>query len=493
MKLRGAAALVVSLLLGGGALADEKANLTGDMDKGSTVPPKHETAKTNRKKIQAIGKADVMGPPPQSAEAAFAATMAASPARFDQAFGWKGWNIPFPSFGDSLLQDYGGWRSTLANNGFAIIAYNVTIFSDNMLSHPQSSAPGLQSYWGQRPSFLNSPQVFLTVDLSRYGIPDGQIGIAGVQTASTMNNFTPRQFGLGGLQYYQTLFDKKVEVLVGYLQGSQSFVGTYIGGNVASPFGPSASIPFELGLSSPGESAPAAIITYHMTDALYNEFGIQRSLSPTPNVLVDTIAKNPTNLRFTVPSWAPLLIDEIGYKNAAAPGEPQTWARFGIMHNFSQYQNFATGGTSQNNAAYFLADRQLWQADPSMPFTAYRGIYAGVSAMYAPPETAAFSQYYEGRLYAIGLFDARPQDMISVVYNHQVTSQYIADPTNAVSTLTGISARHATNSVTASYLAHLMPGLYSSVGLSYTDHPSLTYYPGEGSALLFLASVFTMF
>ena len=429
--------------------------------------------------------------------------MANSPRRFDKTLRWKGWDIMFPSFGDSLTQDYGGWRSALAQYGIGFLVFNTPQIGYNVLNHSQA---GAQQYFGQRLGYLSNTNPYLTVDLSRYGIPDGQFGIGGVLGASTWEQYAPRELSLSGLQYYQTLLNGKVELLIGYLGPYLNFAGTYVGGSLVNPFGPSAAIPVEAGMTTPSQPAPAAIITGHLTDRVYDEFGVQRSASPTAAVLTDTIIHNPTSFRFAVPGWEPVLINEFGYRNEAGPNDPKNWARFGAMYNFSQYQDFRSDvGTRTNEAFYFLYDRQLWQAAPSSPETAYRGIYAGVSAMYAPPEVNAFSQYYEARVYALGLFPQRPFDMITVVYNHQVVSHYLADGLDSYSeeihTLLGIPyGRHATNTITGSYTARLMPGLYTTVGLSYTDFPALTYYspatPTDshvGRALNFVASAFVVF
>jgi len=68
----------------------------------------------------------------------------------------------------------------------------------------------------------------------------------------------------------------------------------------------------------------------------------------------------------------------------------------------SRYIDLEFGGRSTGNyAAYVLADQQFVQLAP-VEGQAARGWYAGVSAMYAPPELNRFSQYYEFRLYGIG-------------------------------------------------------------------------------------------
>ena len=47
-------------------------------------------------------------------------------ADLDKVYGIKGWDIRPPSFGDSLMQDYGGWRSRLASAGVGLIEFNFT-------------------------------------------------------------------------------------------------------------------------------------------------------------------------------------------------------------------------------------------------------------------------------------------------------------------------------------------------------------------------------
>ena len=487
-------------------------------DANQGLPPKPHVAKAKQKKPKAKKPAVPIAADAKPALAgglspedqAKAAARAASPARLDKVYGFKGWDFHFPSYGDTLLQDYGGWRSTLAQYGFGFIEYNAQIGAVNVLNVPTSgpgpsnatpsnptAPPSRQQYWGQRPSILNDSLAFLTYDTSRYGIPDGQISISGQVSWSTWQHYTANKLSLNGLAWYQTLFDKAVEVKVGYIPNGTEWIGTVVGGNFASPFGASAFIPYEMGLSQTPAVQPTARATWHMTDTLYDEFGVMRSMpinGPTGDIFFDDAYYNPTGFRFSVPNGRVLVMDEVGYKNEAAPYTPSTWIRAGAQYNTSKFANFHTGGTTTGvGAAYFLADRELWQVAPQSPFTAYRGIYAGVSAMYAPPENNAFSQYYEGRLYYIGLFDSRPRDQLVLVYSHNVFSRYVTALVNQFAPFTNIFAHNASNTGTVAYTASLMPGIYATVGVAYTDHPSIQYTKNEGSALNFLYSLFTVF
>ena len=85
-----------------------------------------------------------------------------------------------------------------------------------------------------------------------------------------------------------------------------------------------------------------------------------------------------------------------------------------------------------NEGVFFLADRQLWQQDPTSSHGAGRGIYAGFTYMGAPAKTTPITDYYEGRAYWVGPFDSRPDDMLSFVYFHRDYSKYLTASLNAL-------------------------------------------------------------
>lgn len=427
-----------------------------------------------------------------------------SAARFDKTLRLRGWNFPFPSYGDTLTQDYGGWRSTLAKYGIGLNTLVTQLGALNTLNTPSTNSKGAQIFWGQKASTEVNAAPYLVYDLSQWGVSDGQLQLSGAFQASTWQPFGVSTVAVNRAAIYQTFFDRKLEVVAGYTGTTAAFVGSTIGGNIASPFGPSSSIPVEVGLSTGPAITPSLVLKYNMTDNLYNQFAVARSAAPLSNPFYYDHIFNPGGFRFTEPFARELFIDEIGYKNASAPNAPFTWFRAGAIYNASQYENYATtpaanfgnywaSNKSTTSAAYLLADRQLLQVAASSQFTAYRGLYAGVSAEYTPPETSVYSQYYEARLYAIGFFDTRPYDQMSIVYAHNVVSKYVADFTNLYSATTGTYARNATNQITTSYTARLTPGLYLTAGVSYVDHPAVTYQKNTGSALNFLWSVFAAF
>ena len=457
-------------------------------------------------------------------------------SEMDKMSGVKGWNFGFPSFGDTLAQDYGGWRSSLASVGIGLIEYNLSRFQANVLDTPREGPrfnpffESTQNYWGQKPSFNNFSVAVLTYDLSRFGVPDGQLQYSGITTYSTWQGFIPDTLTNNFLAYYQTLFDRKLEIKFGLLANQNEFVGQTVGGNFVTTGGPASSIITLLGMSA----SPVSTWSFRVTGnfgKFYNETAIMRSLvvnGPTGNPIFDTDALNPTRLDWNVntssysptahlgaPGTGELFVNEFGYKQDATPITPYAWGRAGVMYNNSTFHDFtksvADGGLVQgpigptregNLGFYLLGDWQIWQAAANSAKTAYRGLYAGVTVMYARPETTPITEYYEGRLYMKSPFKSRPKDLVSLVGYYQVNSPYLVDNLNTLNAL-GTYGKDETWSVTAGYLANLRPGVYLTLGLNYTANPSQAFYFGpsqvnpaqrrEGNALNIQASLFTAF
>lgn len=138
---------------------------------------------------------------------------------------------------------------------------------------------------------------------------------------------------------------------------------------------------------------------------------------------------------------------------------------------------------------FLLADRQLVQT-ASGEGNAARGIYAGFSLEYAPPQYNRFSQYYEGRIYGLGLVPSRPLDLVSLVYNRNVYSDLLVNAARRAGNL----AHNATNTYSVSYSAHVFHGINLNLGLSYIDNPTpVTYNTHTGSALSTYLGAVTFF
>ncbi|MGY2843678.1 porin [Bradyrhizobium sp. USDA 4509] len=402
----------------------------------------------------------------------------------------KGLEVNLPGPADTLVQDKGGIRSALAEIGIGYIAWTQNTYVNNLLPNAAKSTIANQQYSGQNPTFYTLNYMMMTYDLSRYGIPDGQIIVGAEQQSWTWQPGGPDRLGINTIAYYQTFFDRKIELKVGYLMNSYELAGTVVGGNPgANVFGPSSNVLYQGGMNFAPAPTPTLNLTYHFDDRLYNKVSIQRSTSP--DGVFTHINANPTGLDWSTANAGLLLLDESGYRNSAAPGSPETWLRAGVGFNNSHYVNLAnpTQPRADENSLYYVAaDRQLWQSN--IYDTASRGIYGGFSVMGAPPDLNKVSQYYEVRLYAKGLFDSRPTDQISLVATDTVWSNFAVDAAAAKGNLVHRDAK----AISGTYTAHLGPGIYASLGLTYIDHPtSITYTPQIGHALNFSASTSIFF
>jgi porin len=416
---------------------------------------------------------------------AFAPTPAAPTPDFD-ALRIKGLAIALPGPQDTIDPNFAGIRSSLAAVGVGYIGYSNNNFFDNMLPAERTTF-GQQVYSGQKPTYFTNNVMQMTYDLSRYGISDGQIVVGGIYNFDTWEPGGPNASSLATLSYYQTFLNRQVELKVGYQANVVEYWAPFLAGNLASSiFGPSGSIPVEAGLSAWAYTKPAINIKINGPDGLYNKFGVQVASSP-DGPLAEKIA-NPTGLDWSTSNSGTLAIDEVGYRKDAAPGQLATWVRAAGIVNNSRYVDFEFGGRNTGNyAAYVLADRQFVQL-AAVAGQAARGWYAGVSVMYAPPEFNRFSQYYEFRLYGIGLLPSRPGDMVSLVVSRNVFSNYVVD----AALQSGQLAHTGNYSITAAYTAPIAPGIRAGIGLGYTNNPTpVIYTPQTGSALNLLANIVT--
>ena len=410
----------------------------------------------------------------------------ANPTPDFQSLRIKGLIVALPGPQDTIDPDFAGIRSSLAALGIGYVGYTNNNFYDNLLPAERSTF-GQQVYNGQKPTFFTNNVMQMTYDLSRYGISDGQIVVGGIYNYDTWEPAGPNALSLATLSYYQTFLNRQVELKVGYLANAVEYWGPFLAGNLSSGiFGPSGLIPVEAGLSAWAWTKPAINIKVNGPNGLYNKFGLQVASSPDGPFAEKTA--NPTGLDWSTPNSGVLVINEFGYRKEASPGQLATWVRAAPIVNTSRYIDFNFGGRSTGNfAAYVLADQQFVQLAP-VEGRAARGWYAGVSAMYAPPEFNRVSEYYEARLYGIGILPSRPSDMVSVVVSRNVFSNYLVD-----AALQGGQLAHSGNfSITAAYYATVAPGIRAGIGLGYTNNPTpVVYTPQTGSALNLLANVTT--
>lgn len=404
--------------------------------------------------------------------------------RFDD-LSLKGWAIPYPKVADTILADRFGIRDALANLGIGISPINTANFQYDFLQNDRGY-DGPQLYNGQRFTRTNTTvSLTATYDLGRIGIKGGQLASTFSIVSSSFPQVNgPNNVRIGRLHYYQELFDGAVDFTVGYIDNRQEYLGINVGGNLATGnLGPQATIPFQLGLSYAGFAAPGLNVRVKSKGGLYNKFGIQRSLPPGGAAVEKSL--NPSGFRFSPPGTGVLLINETGFNQRSARGVKSTWIRAGGIYNTTRFAAFGRPGETRDNFALFAAaDRQLTQGDLTKPF---RGIYAGATINYAPPRQNFYTQYYEGRLYGVGLLASRPFDLASLVTTYNVYSPAgLRDRTPAEQ-----GNYKGTFAATVSYAYRLTAGIYLQPGLGVTVHP--IYSPRFNPALNGYLSIITIF
>ena len=403
---------------------------------------------------------------------------------------WKGLEVDLPGPRDTADGEAGDVRARLADLGIGYLGVSLQNFAQNALDTARTTN-GRQTYSGQRPTYNTQDFLVLTYDTSRLGLRGGQIVVAGTRSYYTWLQGGPDKFGFLSLSYFQPFLDGKIEVKAGYLANSFEFANPYIGGALASGvFGQSGNMLLQAGLSGGGVAAPGLEVKIHISPSIYTLIGVERPISPDGTITEAQL--NPTSLDFRVRDTGLLVIDETGYKVTSSPNHHELWIRGALASNSSRYIDYTRPGAQRsgtsNQLAYLLADYQVSQLDPEGRSS--RGIYAGASVNYAPSQFNRFSQLYQARVYAKGLFDARPTDLISLVGTYNVFSRDLVDATLR----TGILAHAGSTAVTVSYGAHLAPGVYLNLGATYVDHPtSVAYTPSTGSALVALTNLSLFF
>lgn len=392
----------------------------------------------------------------------------------------KGFTLSLPPPSETIDPEVGGVRRALANAGIGFIGMDLFNSAYNTLQgSARSGKGGKQQYNGQKFTYSNNLILGVTYDLARFGIPDGQLYVEGIHTHVSWAPMGPNKFGFAQATYYQTLFNKRVELKLGYLTNTWQFANIYVGGSLASSvFGPSGSIPIQGGMSSNSSVTPGVNIKYHLDDRWYFQGSVQRSVNP--DGIQAEVQYNPKGLHWTTPNSGAMYLGEFGYQRAPAPNQPNTWVRIGGAYNTSDFKSYEHPGTrvDHNDYYYIVADRQLFQTHPAG--APGRGLYAGASIMYAPPYANAVSQYYELRLYAKGLIESRPYDLISLVATNTVFGSDAIKLTKSA----GSMVHRDSLAVTLSWSARITRGVYGSLGVGYVNHPtSIAYQPTTRSAL----------
>ena len=142
----------------------------------------------------------------------------------------------------------------------------------------------------------------LTFDLSRYGIPDGQIVLGGIYNYDTWEPAGPNALSLATLSYYQTFLNKQVELKLGYLNNRSRVLGTLsgrqsVGQHLRTERNNSGR---DRALALYAWTTPGINIKVNGPQGFYNKLGIQRASSP-DGPFAEKIA-NPTGLKWSTPN-----------------------------------------------------------------------------------------------------------------------------------------------------------------------------------------------
>lgn len=377
----------------------------------------------------------------------------------------------FPGTIDTILGDRGGWRSSLADRDIGV---EIQSANSGILSFNGSGAPrDPQVYNGQRPTLQTQAVTgYMTIGLGRHGSDETRITVGGGYSVTTFDPNGPPTVYVSALNLYQSFFDKKVEVKIGFNENYLEYVGLFAGGNITLTTGLASLIPIQVGLSAGASPTPSVNVVLHGKGGAYLKAGIQRSINPLG--LEREIRNRDYGISFSQKNARALYISEIGIKRDSSPDTRAMWLRAGYIENTSDYQKFL-GGEDHNRAIYALADYQLSRPDPTL---FYRGLYIGASAEAVPKNVNLFTRSGEFRAYYIGSLNARPADAVSftLIYNQFSTDLF------AVRKAAGLEMEHKQIGSVVAYAYHAGPGITITPGVQYIVHP--TFLPGYRNAVL---------
>jgi len=389
----------------------------------------------------------------------------------------RGGDVGDPTFSDALIPENSAFRQSMLKHGLALRFILVPSYTQNTLAPP--SKPDEQKYVGQYPYESSVLVGILSTDLRQLGLRHAQFRIAGVWDWVSWRENGPKILGVINLYLYKEFANDRVEMKAGYDLNQDEFVGMQIAGSTATAgltvFN---TLPNEVGLSFFPVEAPLFNLLVRGPSHFYLKSGVQRSLDP--NGGVATWRRDKVGLRFDPKGDKALLIDELGWRRKPDSEGGAIWFRAGYMRNWTRFRNLSNGKMEPgNHFAYALFDDQLRRPDVARPSN---GLYIGGSAMTVASQFNAFSRYYEARLYDIGPFRKRPQDIPALVASYSPHSRLLTDALAAE----GKPVSRATTIVSGIYNIHAAPGNFLSLGLSYIHGPAVT--PRLHDALTFTAT-----
>ncbi|WP_074123087.1 MULTISPECIES: hypothetical protein [unclassified Bradyrhizobium] len=118
----------------------------------------------------------------------------------------KGMWLVIPGPADTIDQDKSGRRSALADVGIVYVGGTVNSLINNQLPNAGRTRVANQLYMGQNPTFWTVNFMVVTYDLSRLGVPNGQIIVGAEQQYWTWRAGGPDRLRINIIAYYQTFF-----------------------------------------------------------------------------------------------------------------------------------------------------------------------------------------------------------------------------------------------------------------------------------------------
>lgn len=373
--------------------------------------------------------------------------------------------VRMPRFDDTIAGAESAFRRALARHGLALRLNMIPRAAMNLMD-PPAPKDG-QAYIGHRPTAIWGAHGILTADLRQLGLRNTQLHVAFGWRGNTWRPSGPPMFGMNGLHIYRSWGEERVEIKAGYHTNDLEFIGMQIGGSLAAGVqGVYAVIPYLTGLSFFTLPAPTLNVRVRLPRGFYVKSGAQRSLDP--GGAAATARRNATGFRFRPHGNGLLEIHELGFRQAASETKRQAWVRMGVLYNHSLYRNLATGARERgNHSLYLLGDVQLRQPDSAAPA---RGLFAGFTAMGAPARFNAYHRYREGRLYWMGPWRSRPEDVVSIVVARLGHSPARLEALRAE----GRTAWEGSTAITASWTFRVSRGNYLNGALTWTRGAAIT-------------------
>jgi hypothetical protein len=437
--------------------ASVSAQTTQQRDVGEAVP-----AEATPPTVKAPSADTTSETPPAPTDAqALAKQQAMRFAQFD-ALKTQGQTTDFPGIGQTLTKDVGGVRSWLYDHDL----YFRGVSSNNLtkdVSGDGIPSGGQQTYTGQKLTFSQNNELRLSWKIGGSGKDITQINVGGLFSVVNWRQLGPSGARFSNLTLFTSFLDRTIEVKAGYNQNLSDFVGIFAGGNPILASGVAGSIPLSTGMSGGTALAPSFNVQINGKNGFYSKSAIQRSILPA-GMSADADAAG-AGLKLTRDGAKPLFIQEFGIRRASSEGGRQLWIRGGGSYNTSLYNRLDRAGQERNWSAYVLADYQVYQPDKS---AAYKGIYAGASALFAKDSVNVYKRSLEGRIYALGLIPGRPADQVTVTVGLNSFSETGGRAFKAA----GLVAHRSQFSIGGLYAFHALDGLFISPSINYIRNPS---------------------